>query len=210
VREHLTTPHRGPGLTGRAATKRTAPGSPAGAVPRDLASGALPIEAIRELLPVWRYLTRARKEKRIDLGELEYIARQHVTMLEGSYAIPLVVSDVLRDACKECRAKIVVVFKDGTEQKLEDPVTVGFAIAQRGGDGADGTDARWIARSRLALGGEGRDVEHDPATLILGIRPGEALPPEEPEPERPSVMTTQVMTKISRRKHSDHVTVCYA
>lgn len=171
-------------------------GSRAGVYPRivvDLLSwvlrckaGGLPIEAIRELLPIWKYLTRARKEKRIDLGELEYIARQHVTMLEGSYALPLVVSDVLHDACKECRAKIVVVFKDGSERKLDDPsVTVGFAIAQRGDDVSDGTDAKWITRSRLALGGEGRDVAHDPTTLILGIRPGEALPPEEPKPETP-------------------------
>lgn len=145
--------------------------------------GGLSVEAIRELLPVWKYLIRARKDRRIDLAELEYIARQHVVTLEGSYAMPAIVSGVLHGACRRCRAKVVVVFKDGTEKSLGDPsVTVGFAIARRGDD-EGGPEGTWIARSRLALGGDGGDTGKDPTTVILGVRPGEALPPDKPDPD---------------------------
>ena len=148
--------------------------------------GGLSVEAIRELLPVWKYLVRAREEQRIDLGELEYIARQHVATLEGSYAIPPVVSDVLRGICRKCRAKVVLVFKDGTERTLGEPsATVGFAIARRGGEGANDADAKWIAHTRLALGDDDGDHANDPTTVILGVRSGEALPPEQPEPDSP-------------------------
>lgn len=147
-------------------------------------AGGLSVDAIRELLPVWKYLVHARKEQRIDLGELEYIARQHVATLEGSYAIPPVVSDVLHDLCRKCRANVVLVFKDGAERALSEPsATVGFAIAQRGGEGADDVGAKWIARTRLTLGGDVGDAANDPTTVILGLRPGEALPPEQPEPD---------------------------
>lgn len=146
-------------------------------------AGGLSVEAIRELLPVWKYLIRSLNEQRIDLAELEYIARQHVTTLEGSYAIPAVVSSVLGDVCPECRAKFVLVLKDGTERVLSEPsATVGFAIAQRGDEVSDDTDAKWVARTRLALGGGGGDTANDPTTVILGLRVGEALPPERPEP----------------------------
>lgn len=143
--------------------------------------GGLSVEAIRELLPVWKYLIRACRDGRMDLGELEYIARQHVATLEGSYAIPAVVSGVLHDVCPKCRAKIALVLKDGTEKTLGDSsATVGFAIARRG-DGEDDSEAKWIARSRLALGGDGGDAGKDPTTVILGLRPSEALPPDQPE-----------------------------
>ena len=80
-------------------------GSRAGAYPRIVIElliwilrakeGGLSVEAIRELLPVWKFLIRARNDRRIDLNELEYIARQHVQTIEGSYAIPPVVANVL-------------------------------------------------------------------------------------------------------------------
>jgi hypothetical protein len=74
------------------------------------------------------------------------------------------------------------VLKDGTERTLGEPsTTVGFAIARRGSEGADQTATKWIARTRLALGGDGGDAANDPTTVILGLRPGEALPPEQPE-----------------------------
>jgi DNA-binding transcriptional MerR regulator len=166
-------------------------GSRAGAYPRIVVEllawilrakeGGLSVEAIRELLPVWKYLIRARKDGRIDLAELEYIARQHVVTLEGSYAMPAVISGVLHDVCPKCRGKIVLVLKDGTEKTLGDSsATVGFAIARRGDEEGD-SEAKWIARSRLALGGDVGDAGKDPTTMILGLRPGEALPPDQQE-----------------------------
>jgi DNA-binding transcriptional MerR regulator len=171
-------------------------GSRAGAYPRIVVSllawilrakeGGLSVEAIRELLPVWKFLVRARKDRRFDLGELEYIARQHVATVEGSYAIPAVVADVLHHSlCSECRSKclasLVLVLKDGTERTLGDSsATVGFAIARRGDEGSGDTETTWVARTRIALSADG-DVANDPTTVILGLRPNEAIPPDPTE-----------------------------
>jgi len=171
-------------------------GSRAGAYPRIVVNllawilrakdGGLSVEAIRELLPVWKYLVRARNDGRIDLGELEYIARQHVVTIEGSYAIPSVVADVLHNSlCSKCRAKclanLILVLKDGTERTLSDPsATIGFAIARRGDEDSGETEAKWVARTRITLATNG-DTANDPTTVILGLRPNEAVPPEHTE-----------------------------
>jgi DNA-binding transcriptional MerR regulator len=146
--------------------------------------GGLSVEAIRELLPVWKYLVRARNDGRIDLSELEYIARQHVATIEGSYAIPAVVADVLHDSvCSKCRAKLVLALKDGTERALNDPsTTIGFAIARRGDEESGQTEAKWVGVTRIALAGLGDGIAKDPTTVILGLRPNEAVPPDSPEP----------------------------
>jgi DNA-binding transcriptional MerR regulator len=145
--------------------------------------GGLSVDAIRELLPVWKYLVRASNDGRIDLGELEYIARQNVTTIEASYAIPGVVADaLLRHMCPECQAKVVLVLKDGTEQTLSNPsTTVGFAIARRGDEESGETDPRWVARTRLALARVGKGIAKDPTTVILGLRPNEPIPPDPQE-----------------------------
>ena len=145
--------------------------------------GGLSVEAIRELLPVWKYLIRARNERRIDLNELEYIARQHVRTVEGSYAIPPVVADVLvRSICTEHQQGILVVLKNGKEQSLCDPsTTVGFAIARRGDEESGETGPRWIARTRIALSDGLSGITQDPTTVILGLDPNETLPPDSPE-----------------------------
>ena len=144
--------------------------------------GGLSVEAIREILPVWKYLVGACRDSRIDLGELEYIARQHVASIEGSYAIPSVVADVLHQVCPTCRAEFVIVFKDGTEHSLGDPsTTVGFAIARRGDEESGEPGAKWVARTRIALVVHGDGIAKDPTTVVLGLRPNEALPPDPPE-----------------------------
>lgn len=145
--------------------------------------GGLSVEAIRELLPVWKYLVRARKDGRIDLGELEYIARQHVATIGGSYAVPAVVDDVLlHGVCPKCRAELIVVLKDGTERNLSDPsTTVGFAIARRADEESGETNPTWVARTRIALARVCEATATDPTTVILGLRPNEAIPPDQPE-----------------------------
>ncbi|GAB3757558.1 hypothetical protein GCM10027599_23820 [Yimella radicis] len=171
-------------------------GSRAGAYPRvvvDLLKwvlrareGGLTVDAIRELLPVWKLLTRARRERRLDLGELEYVARQRVLSTEGSTAMPVVVSDVLM-TCPECHgctpADIVVVMKDGEEKNLDDiNTTLGFAIARQvevETPGKDTPEVRsvWLARTRITLAtGVDQDLRTDPTTVILGVRPNEELP----------------------------------
>lgn len=171
-------------------------GSRAGAYPRivvDLLTwvlrareGGLTVDTIRELLPVWKLLTRARRDKRLDLAELEYVARQHVRTTEGSMAMPAVVSDVLT-TCSQClgcaQDSVVVVMKDGEEKRLDDiSTTLGFAIVRQlevTTDSADASDVRsvWMARTRITLAtGVDQDLRTDPTTVILGVRPNDPLP----------------------------------
>jgi DNA-binding transcriptional MerR regulator len=169
-------------------------GSRAGAYPRIVIElliwilrakeGGLSVEAIRELLPVWKYLIRARNDRRIDLSELEYIARQHVQTIEGSYAIPPVVGNVLIGSiCTECSQGMRLILKDGREQSLCDPATtIGFAIARRGDDESGETGPTWIARTRMAMVYGFNGIPQDPTTVILGLAPNEALPPDPPDP----------------------------
>lgn len=171
-------------------------GSRAGAYPRIVVEllkwvlrareGGLTVDAIRELLPVWKLLTRARRDKLLDLGELEYVARQHVRTTEGSMAMPAVVSDVLT-TCPDCLgctpANIVVVMKDGQKKSLEDiNTTLGFAIARQVEvDTVDGEEPEvrsvWLARTRITLAtGVDQDLRTDPTTVIVGVGPNEKLP----------------------------------
>lgn len=171
-------------------------GSRAGAYPRIVVQlltwvlrardRGLTVESIRELLPVWKLLIRARREDRLDLGELEYVARQHVVSVEASMAVPAVVSDVLT-TCATCMGcvstDVVVVMKDGSEHKLADKhTTLGFAIARRAepatdADGAEPRASSWIAQTRITLAStENKTLGADPTTVVLGLSPNEALP----------------------------------
>lgn len=145
----------------------------------------LPIEVLKELLPVWKYLIRAGiVDKTLSLAELEYIARQHVNSFEGSLALPQVVADVLGGICGKCRGSMEVVFKDGERRLLgAEDVTVGFAIARfmPDDDGSD-TEAhepepRWFGSTRISLAANSHPST-DPTTVILGLKPNVALPPD--------------------------------
>lgn len=143
--------------------------------------GGIPIETLRELLPVWKFLVRARSQKLLNLAELEYVARQHVGSIEGSMALPQVVADVLvAGVCGQCRGEINVLFKDGECRSLADAdVTVGFAIARLVTDeeGIEPTP-RWFAATRISLARD-HPRSTDPTTVILGLKPNAALPPDE-------------------------------
>jgi DNA-binding transcriptional MerR regulator len=137
----------------------------------------VPIEAIKELTPVWKFLVRARRERRMDLMELEYIARQHVTGLEGVVAVPMLVGDVLTGYCPPCRGDIKIVRKDRVERSIDDvETTVGFAFAQRSEDESGKETYRWVGQTHLTFAYV-QNFHEDPTTVLLGIRPNEALPP---------------------------------
>lgn len=164
-------------------------GSRAGAYPAIVAEllswvlqareGGVPIEALKELLPIWKHLVTARRQKRLDLGELEYIARQHVTSLEGSIALPRVVTDVMTGhICPHCQDEITIVYKDGRVQKINEPgATIGFAIARNVTDEDEEVKAHWFAATRLVLATP-RNYSSDPTAIILGIPNNVALPPD--------------------------------
>jgi DNA-binding transcriptional MerR regulator len=140
----------------------------------------VPLEVLRELLPVWKFLVRARNEHELNLSELEYVARQHVTSIEGSFVIPLLITEVIKQhSCVECLGKVSLVLKDGSRKFLRDgEATIGFAIARTPDEDAD-TDGhpRWVASTRITLAVT-MDHSSNPSTVILGLKPNAALPPD--------------------------------
>jgi DNA-binding transcriptional MerR regulator len=142
----------------------------------------VPLDSIKELVPVWKYLIKSRRECRLDLGELEYVARQHVSATEACLAIPQVVRDVmLLGLCQECGSKIKIIDKDGAETFMQDrTATIGFAIARRLEDEEGSETVRWSAQTRITLAAASTEPRDDPTTVILGVAPNERLPERQP------------------------------
>ena len=143
------------------------------------------IEALRELLPLWKFLIKSRNANLLDIAELEYVARQHVAAPDALAAVPIVVSDIMvRRCCPTCRDKIVLVDKQGHHVPMNELATLGFAIAAplHDEDGEDNPSAdRWIASTRITLATTG-SPNTDPTTVRLGRKPTEPTP-EDPGEE---------------------------
>jgi DNA-binding transcriptional MerR regulator len=132
----------------------------------------LSLQAIRELLPVWRYLQRAVRAKEILLGELEYVSRQHVSAPEAVFAIPSMIREML--PCPYCSGDELrdIKFLDKNGDVLAtQPVTIGFVMAQQDETGR----AEPVAMMRIAL--PLSDEADNPSTLILGVPNGTPLAP---------------------------------
>jgi hypothetical protein len=154
------------------------------------------IDTLQELLPVWKFLMRASRSNRLDLGELEIVARQFAVSPAAQFAVPRVVSHVMRDACcPNCRNKIIVVDRAGGEHRVTDPeATIGFAIARplepiEDDDHADGDTEgavrEWIAMARITLAGFVSPNE-DPTVVRMGRKLNESMPPDESMPHQHS------------------------
>lgn len=161
-------------------------GSRAGAYPRVVVDllvwvlrsreQGLSVEAIKELLPVWKLLMRARRDGRLELSELEYVARQQVRSFEAATFVPNVVMDAMSGLCHDCLRRIVVVKKDGVEHSLGAPdTTIGFHAYRIPGPGEEGDPAWWGYR-RIVIPTP-TDPEEDPSSVVLGLPPGAELPP---------------------------------
>jgi DNA-binding transcriptional MerR regulator len=163
-------------------------GSRAGVYPRlvvELLSWVLraremgvPIEAIKELVPVWKFLAGARKEHLLDLAQFEDVARQKLSSLEAALAVPELVTRAFICVCKDCRGEITVLAKDGTKHRLDDPATmIGFAAIWQRTDDSGASKFDWFGYRRINLASPPDDFAADPTTVILGIPPDVALPP---------------------------------
>jgi DNA-binding transcriptional MerR regulator len=134
----------------------------------------LSLEAIRELLPLWKALQRGIREERLDLCELEIIARNTITKTEANFAVPMLVNRVMNGICHECRAKIVWTLKDGSSRTEadDDDLTLTFVVAALDEETKQG---RQIAWTQLRLPGIVDPSGDEPTTIILGIPNGIAL-----------------------------------
>lgn len=136
----------------------------------------LSVDAIKELLPVWKFVMTARRERRLDLAELEYVARQRIESFEAVTFVPNVVMDVMSGLCSECLREVVIVTKDGMEHSLGAPdTTIGFTAFRAPGPDEDG-DPVWWGYRRIVIP-IAIDPGEDPSCVVLGLPPGAGLPP---------------------------------
>jgi DNA-binding transcriptional MerR regulator len=138
----------------------------------------LSIEAIKEMIPLWRLLMQARRSGCIDLVEFEYVARSNVTLAEANRAVPLLISDLINSLCDDCRSKISWLLKDGTTFAASgtEPMTLSFILAELDPDSGDGREIAWTQLQLPGIGGP--DVD-DPTTIVLGIPVGVCLRPHD-------------------------------
>jgi len=149
-------------------------------------SRGLSVKAVKELLPLWRYMKRAVRGHEISLDEFQYIARENVTQTEAWYAVPSVLQETLpcRTCDKENWRELRFRMKGGDVLPAagNDTVTLGFVMASQ--DDETGK-VKIVSRTRIAIARD--DEGHNDSSIILGIPNGLELPVEQCAPEEVSV-----------------------
>lgn len=129
------------------------------------------VNAIKELLPLWRYLFRARITHEISISEFEFLARQSIALPEAWWAVPGMLMDAL--PCPNCQqdkfAQMKFILKDGSVQSVngDDPVSIGFVVATLDADTNTATPHHPI---RYAL--PKPDEGYNTSSVILGVPNG--------------------------------------
>ena len=138
----------------------------------------LSVEALKELLPLWKFLQRAVRAEEVSLAEFEYVARQHVRSPEALFAVPSLFSDCM--PCLACLSKTDFLLKDGqrVRHSEETPLTLGFALAT---EDPESGEVRRLS-DLLVSPPLQRDIADNPSTVVVGIPNGRRLPPRSEGP----------------------------
>ncbi|MEZ5409457.1 MAG: hypothetical protein R2761_15620 [Acidimicrobiales bacterium] len=133
----------------------------------------LPIEAIKELLPLWRYLARAQRTGRFDVGEIEFIARQHIKREDANREVPWLIGEMTHRGQfrPDGRTQVTWTLKDGQTQQPEERENFRLSFVLTEFDPRK-NEARVVAWTQLVLPGFGLPTEDDPATIWLGAPVG--------------------------------------
>lgn len=135
----------------------------------------LSVEAIKELLPLWRFVRMGFARRRLDFQEFEYLARQFVHSPEAIHAVPLLLLDCL--PCPVCKGDVLAetafVMKGGDEfdKANQTFVPLAFVIARQDSEGK----SRVVSQAGLALPLVRPD---DRSAIVLGIPNGVPLEAE--------------------------------
>jgi len=144
------------------------------------------VQGIKELLPLWRYMQRATRDREVSLSEFERIARANITMAEAWFAVPAVLQETL--PCPSCSHErlneIAFVCKDGSVMKVSpsEVVSIGFIMGT-----LDEKTGRATPRLPMRLAIPQEDEGFNPSSIILGVpngvelerrHLGESVPPE--------------------------------
>lgn len=125
----------------------------------------LSVSALRELLPVWRYMVRAVRQHEVDIALLESVAVDSVETEEALYALPAVILQTL--PCPNCEgeslSEIKFRMKDGVvmSRGADDNISIGFVnIGIKG-------DFHPFARVSIPHANE----INDPSSIVLTLAP---------------------------------------
>jgi DNA-binding transcriptional MerR regulator len=133
------------------------------------------IEAIRELLPIWKFIYRSFGQHRLDLGELEYLVRRHINSLEAVYTLPGLIPYLA--VCRQCLASTTLVRKDGTEIRLGEvpQETIDFILfrPESEDEPARGIDVVQMSLSAASV----RPDYTNPSAVVVGVPAGQDIPP---------------------------------
>jgi DNA-binding transcriptional MerR regulator len=113
----------------------------------------LSLEAIKQLVPVWRFVRAALNARNFDLNEFQDVAEREISSEEAAFALPSLLMSCLpcpeheKDAY-QALVETKFVLKDGTNvtHTSADPVTIGFTISD-----ANAGSTCPIASTRLAI-----------------------------------------------------------
>lgn len=133
-------------------------------------SAGVSVEALRELVPVWKCLMRARRDRRLDLSDFEKVVRENVRSIEAAYAVawvfqywvPLMLLGMNSNA-----TRLEIIDKKGNRlsHTFDNRVSIGFVVAE-----TDGDDIQHRNSMRVMLPIE--DERNLPTTIIAGIPNG--------------------------------------
>jgi DNA-binding transcriptional MerR regulator len=131
----------------------------------------LSIEATRELASLWRLVKRGIRDGCIDLREFEYVARERVRLPEATRAVPLVLNDLVRGLCNDCRGKLTWLLKDGStvSGSSTEQLVLTFVLGEIDPTSGRGVQVAW---TQLRLPGIEAAALDDPCTVVVGIPNG--------------------------------------
>ncbi len=140
-------------------------------------SRGMSVAAVRELIPVWRYMVGAVARSELSISELERVANESISTPEAVYALPRVVTSAL--PCAHCQSDelsaMKFVMKDETRKSRGsgDMVSIGFATIAG--------DCHVQDFTRVAI--PDADEEHQTSTVVLHVNLDEPSKVADPSTE---------------------------
>lgn len=121
------------------------------------------VEAIKEMLPVWKWLQRSHLKKELNLSEFELVARNHIKSPEAMFALPPLVYAVFD--CPQCLAETKLVLKDGSVVDATEKPVLSFALVMPSSD-SDGDQRSFTTTLTLPVD---RGGINDPQAIVLEL-----------------------------------------
>lgn len=158
----------------------------------------LTIEALRELLPLWRFIVQAERGGVVDLGDFERLARKRVLSVEASLAVSWVFSELAVLPAADLRAmKFILKDQAIVQWTPERPVGVRFLVGEITASGSV-SPIEW---AEVKLPGLEQLSDVDPSTIVLGVADGavfaDLVPKHTRASKRPKVLTGQVALPLN-------------